>query len=87
MERKLTLGILPPADLDEVLDIGDFGRHLGGPEGVAASTGGELGVYCWFFSSRRPLLSLLCGISIRARASGNPVFTALGMNSWHSEPL
>jgi hypothetical protein len=24
-----TLGILAPADLDELLDIGDFGRHLG----------------------------------------------------------
>lgn len=25
-----TLGILAPADLDELLDIGDFGRHLDG---------------------------------------------------------
>jgi hypothetical protein len=27
--RKRTAGILAPADLDELLDIGDFGRHLG----------------------------------------------------------
>jgi hypothetical protein len=26
---KRTAGILAPADLDELLDIGDFGRHLG----------------------------------------------------------
>ena len=25
----LTFGILPPADFDEFLDIGDFLRHLG----------------------------------------------------------
>jgi hypothetical protein len=29
---KLTLGILPPADLNELLDIGDFGRHLEGAD-------------------------------------------------------
>jgi hypothetical protein len=27
---KRTLGILAAADLDELLDIGDFGRHFGG---------------------------------------------------------
>lgn len=27
---KRTLSILAPADLDELLDIGDFGRHLDG---------------------------------------------------------
>jgi hypothetical protein len=25
-----TLGILAPADLDELLDVADFGRHFGG---------------------------------------------------------
>lgn len=25
----LTRGILPPADLDELLDVGDFARHDG----------------------------------------------------------
>jgi hypothetical protein len=39
---KLTLGILPPADLNELLDIGDFGRHLEGPDVVTVSTGCEL---------------------------------------------
>ena len=28
----LTGGILPPADLDELLDVGDFLRHDGQPE-------------------------------------------------------
>lgn len=34
-----TLGILAPADLDELLDIGDFGRH---GEGVVWSTVGGI---------------------------------------------
>jgi hypothetical protein len=28
--RERTLGILAPADLDELLDIADFGRHFDG---------------------------------------------------------
>lgn len=30
MQRKRTGGILPAADLNELLDIGDFGRHNDG---------------------------------------------------------
>ena len=45
----LTLGILAPRDLEEVLDIGDFGGHFGGGTpievGAGRSRGGFLG--CW----------------------------------------
>ena len=30
VHKKRTLGILAAADLDELLDVGDFGRHVGG---------------------------------------------------------
>jgi hypothetical protein len=30
MGTARTLGILAAADLDELLDVGDFGRHFGG---------------------------------------------------------
>jgi hypothetical protein len=36
VEVELTFGILPPADLDELLDIGDFGRHLDAPDVTCA---------------------------------------------------
>jgi hypothetical protein len=28
--QKLTFGILAPRDLEELLDVGGFGRHFGG---------------------------------------------------------
>lgn len=39
--RKHTRGILPAADLDELLDIGDFTRHGGGNWGETDRDGGQ----------------------------------------------
>jgi hypothetical protein len=38
---RRTLSILAPADLDELLDVGNFGRHLGGY--VSRRVGGIIG--------------------------------------------
>jgi len=39
MQRMPTFGILPPRDLEELLDVGDFGRHGGRRRGDSGEFG------------------------------------------------
>lgn len=64
---KLTRGILPAADLDELLDIGDFGRHLEGRRLTSDPFGDKIesGAGWRFSSSTSSLAEARCSSSFR----------------------
>jgi hypothetical protein len=56
-----TLGILAPADLDELLDVGDFGRHF---DGVWLRSGGIERTRSGIVNFKRPAKLLWSGNSL-----------------------
>lgn len=64
--RRRTLGILAPADLDELLDVGDFGRHF---DGVWLRSGGIERTRSGIVNFEHPAKLLWSGNSLGARTT------------------